>query len=89
MRRELKAYGGELDKKKEIVALSKCDALTPDVIAEKAAALKKAARKTPMIISAVSGQGMKEALYALTREMTRATHKDAADSEGPDEKWQP
>ena len=36
VRRELKAYGAGLDKKKEIVALSKCDALDPDTLAERA-----------------------------------------------------
>ncbi|MFX8910818.1 GTPase, partial [Acinetobacter baumannii] len=30
VRRELKAYGGGIEKKKEIVALSKCDAVTPE-----------------------------------------------------------
>ena len=30
--RELKAYGADLDKKKEIVALSKCDALDKDTL---------------------------------------------------------
>jgi GTP-binding protein len=39
VRRELRAYGAELNKKTEIVALSKCDAVTPEVAAEKAAVL--------------------------------------------------
>ena len=71
VRAELKAYGGGLARKKELVALTKCDALTEDVIAEKAAALQRAARKKPLQISAVSGQGMKEALFALAREIER------------------
>ncbi len=37
IRAELKAYGGGLAKKKEIVALSKCDSVTPEVAEEKAA----------------------------------------------------
>lgn len=87
VRRELKAYSDELHKKKEIVALSKADALDDDTLKEKFAALKKAARKTPLVLSAVSGKGVKEALYALTREITRANDGDEdAEAEGH---WQP
>ena len=72
VRRELKAYGAGLERKKEILALSKCDALDADTLAQRAAALKKAARKTPLQLSAVSGQGVKEALFAIAREIGRA-----------------
>ncbi|MGE0055736.1 MAG: GTPase ObgE [Hyphomicrobium sp.] len=88
VRGELKAYSSDLAKKKEIVALSKADALDPETLKEKAAQLKKAARKTPLVLSAVSGQGVKDALYALTREIARA---DAAESEETedDAPWRP
>ncbi len=90
VRGELKAYGGELAKKKEIVALSKSDALDAETIATKAAELKKAARKTPLVLSAVSGQGVKEALFALTREIGKADgNDDADDSVDPEETWRP
>ncbi|MDO9381429.1 MAG: GTPase ObgE [Hyphomicrobiaceae bacterium] len=88
VRRELKAYGDGLDKKKEIVALSKCDALDADTIAEKAEALKKAARKTPLLLSAVSGQGVKDALYAMTKEIKRADEKELEETE-PAKPWRP
>src|SRR4029453_3433991 len=55
VRAELKAYGAELVKKKEIVALSKCDALDDATIAAKAAEIKAAARKKPLTLSAVAG----------------------------------
>ncbi|HXF55809.1 MAG TPA: GTPase ObgE [Hyphomicrobiaceae bacterium] len=71
VRRELKAYGAGLDKKKEIVALSKADAVDEATLAELAAALKRAARKTPLVLSAVSGRGMKEAIYALAAAIRR------------------
>jgi GTP-binding protein len=87
VRGELKAYSAELAKKKEIVALSKADALDAETLAAKAAELKKAARKTPLVLSAVSGQGVKEALFALTREITRSATE--ADQDTPDEPWQP
>lgn len=89
VRRELKAYGEGIEKKKEIVALSKCDALDEATLAERREILKKAARKTPLMLSAVSGQGVKDALYALVREITRANEADAeadGDETGP---WQP
>jgi GTP-binding protein len=89
VRRELKAYGGELDKKKEIVALSKCDALDEATIAEKADALKKACRKKPLVLSAVSGLGVKDALFALVREITRAEEKEDADEPTMRRAWQP
>ena len=91
VRAELRAYGGGLDKKKEIVALSKCDALDEATLAEKAAELKAAARKKPLLLSAASGRGVKEALAALAREVQRAEGKDkAASGEVAEPRpWQP
>ncbi len=65
VRKELEAYGNELAGKPEILALSKADALPPDVLKKKLAALKRASGVTPLVLSAVSGQGMDEALLAL------------------------
>jgi GTPase len=84
VRRELKAYDSELGKKKEIVALSKCDSADPDLIAEKSAALQKAARRKPLVLSAVSGLGMEPALYKLTREIS-----GEGDGEDEDAGWSP
>ncbi len=89
VRRELKAYGNELDKKKEIVALSKCDAIDPSALDEKLEALKKAARKTPMVLSGVTGTGVKEALYAISREVTRAEKREDADHPSVKGPWEP
>ncbi len=82
-RRELKAYSPELAKKKEIVALSKCDALDDATLAERFEQLKKAARKKPLTLSAVSGHGVKDALYALTREIQRKDGEDATPTKTP------
>ena len=91
VRAELKAYGAGLEKKKEIVALSKCDALDEDTIAVKLAELKAAARKKPLVLSAVSGKGVREALAALAKEIG-AQDKEraaaAAEGEGP-RPWRP
>ncbi len=92
VRAELKAYSPELAKKKEIVALSKCDALDAATIEARAAELKAVARKKPMILSAVSGLHMREALFALTREITGANAKIAAadvDPDAPVLRWVP
>lgn len=89
VRRELKAYGHELETKKEIVALSKIDALDEDTRAEKAEALQKATRKKPLLLSAVSGEGIQDALYALTREIGRVEEKEEAENSDPAKPWQP
>ena len=65
VRDELKAYGGGLIDKPEILALNKIDALTEEERAEKAAALEEVAGKKPRLISGVSGDGVK----SLLREM--------------------
>ena len=67
VRDELKAYGANLDRKREIVALSKCDAVTSEETARKAAELQKAARKKPLLLSAVSGAGIRDALLKLAK----------------------
>ena len=91
VRAELKAYGARLEKKKEILALSKCDALDEATLAAKTAELKIAARKKPLLLSAASGQGVKEALAALAREIGRAENKEreAAGTESERQPWQP
>jgi GTPase len=91
VRAELKAYGAGLEKKKEIVALSKCDALDEPTLTAKAAELKAAARKKPLLLSAASGRGVKEALAALAREVGRAEGKErqAAGVALERQPWQP
>jgi GTP-binding protein len=86
VRRELKAYGAGLEKKPEIVALSKCDTVTPEVAAEKAAALRKSCRKKPFILSAVAHKGVEEVLHRIARLL-----KTAADEheEGDDVVYDP
>jgi GTP-binding protein len=90
VREELKAYGAGLVKKKEIVALSKCDALDEETLAAKAESLKAAERKRPMLVSAVSGYGVKEVVLALAREIERSQAKEKlADATAAPKPWQP
>jgi GTP-binding protein len=79
IRRELKAYDGDLIKKTEIVALSKCDAVTDDVIAEKAAELKKVARKTPLLLSAVAGTNVNQVLRRLAQTVRKRAEAESAE----------
>ena len=62
---ELDAYGGLLTDKIEIVALNKIDAVEPDELKKQKDRLKRAAKKTPLLLSGITGDGVKEALRAL------------------------
>jgi GTPase len=65
VRNELVAYGHGLAGKREIVALNKADALTPDVLKQQKARLARAAKGTPLVLSAATGDGVAQALRAL------------------------
>src|SRR5215467_13409214 len=65
VRHELDAYAHRLTDKPEIVALNKADALTEGQLKEQKDRLKRAAKKTPLLLSGVTGAGIKEALRAL------------------------
>jgi len=54
---------------------SKIDAMTPELIKEQAARLKRAAKKTPLLLSAHSGSGVPEALRALAQVIDKAAGK--------------
>ena len=88
MRAELEAYGQGLTDKPEIVALSKADALTPEAIKKQIAKLKKASKKTPVVLSSASGQGVTDVLRALWKFIDQA-RADADASEAKEEAWQP
>jgi GTP-binding protein len=75
IRDELDAYGGGLADKPEIIALNKCDAMTPREISARRAALAKASGRPVMVMSGVSGQGVPEVLQALWAAI--ATHRAA------------
>ena len=88
VRAELEAYGQGLTDKPEIVALSKADALTPEAIKTQSARLKKACKTTPLVLSAQSGQGVREALRAL-RKVIDAAREDAEQPQAQEAAWQP
>ena len=65
IRAELKAYSAKLSRKKEIVLLTKADAISPEEAAEKKALLEKASKKPALVISAVSGAGLEDLKKAV------------------------
>jgi GTP-binding protein len=88
VRAELEAYGQGLTDKPEIVALSKADALTPEAIKTQTAKLKKACKKTPLVLSSASGQGVQEVLRALWKFIDQA-RVGAAEPQSKEAAWQP
>ena len=88
IRAEISAYGHGLAEKPEIVALNKADALDADAIKRQAARLKRAAKKPPLVVSAVSGAGVAETLRALLKVIEEARGStEAADAARP--AWTP
>jgi len=77
VRGELEAYGHGLGGKPEILALSQIDTLDDEARKEKAAALEDAAGRKPMLLSAVSGEGVQEVLRALIAVVEEARQEEA------------
>ena len=86
VRAELEAYGHGLEDKPEIVALSKSDSMTPEQIKTQTAKLKRACKKTPLVLSSASGKGVPEVLRALFKVIDEARADDA--EEATEAAWQ-
>lgn len=82
IRRELEAYGAGLETKPELVALNKADLLPPDAMAEKIASFRRRVRKTPLVMSGATGQGVREAMAKLLTEVDRQRRRQAAEPPG-------
>jgi GTP-binding protein len=79
VRSELEAYGNGLAEKPEVIALSQVDTVDADARKKKAAALKRAAGRPPLLLSAATGEGVEAVLRAL------ASGIDAREAQsGPD-----
>ncbi|MBI5132571.1 MAG: GTPase ObgE [Rhodopseudomonas palustris] len=78
VRGELEAYAETLADKIEIVALNKIDAVEPDELKKQRDRLKRAAKKKPLLMSGVTGQGVPEALRALAAVIGEAPVSDKA-----------
>lgn len=72
VRAELEAYGHGLAEKPEILALSQADTIDASTRKKKLAALKRAAGRAPVLLSAATGEGVEAALRALMSEIEAA-----------------
>ena len=71
IRNELEAYGSELAKKPEVIALNKMDALGQELAEDQQKILSKALNKKVHILSAVSGDGVENILGELWRHIEK------------------
>jgi GTP-binding protein len=69
IRTELGLYKEELGAKPEIVVLNKVDAVPADELKDKIKALRKASKQEVHEVSAATGKGVDEVLYAVVRTM--------------------
>lgn len=90
IRGELEAYGHGLAEKREIVALSQVDTLDPDARKEKVKALKKACGRDPLLLSAVSHEGLKDAQRQLAAiiDLSRAEEAGTAETDEVSRKFE-
>ena len=75
MRGELEQYGGGLADKPEIIALNKCDAMTPRQISDRRKQLHEASGAPVFVISGATRQGVPELLEALWKVIQEARQK--------------
>lgn len=99
VRKELAAYGNGLDEKMEIVALSRTDVVDEETLKTQVERLKRAMRtygpaladgerrRTPMILSAATRQGVQDVLRALSSAIGAARIEEKAAE--PAEAWRP
>ncbi len=77
VRDELNAYDAGLETKREVVALSKCDALTEDMIEERHGELSDACGQEVLVLSSASGKGVDTALHRLRAEVVSYREQEA------------
>ena len=88
IREELEAYDAKLASKPEIVALSKVDVLDEELVYEQARLLKQACDQEPLRLSAVTGEGVREALGLMLKELGEIKLAETEPGDG-DEDWSP
>jgi len=88
VRGELTAYGCGLEDKAEILALNKVDALDEETRAEKLAELTRAAGRAPMVISGVSGEGVRPLLRQTFKDIKAQREAERTDHAAPPA-WSP
>lgn len=89
IRGELEAYGANLDEKHEIVALNKADALDEETIKERRDELASVVDGPVYVISAVSGQGVRDITYELDHIIVSERAKELQDETEVEEGYHP
>ncbi|NJM31076.1 MAG: GTPase ObgE [Rhizobiales bacterium] len=91
IRNELKAYGGGLAAKPEVIAFSKADLLPTDDREEKIAEFKRRLKKTPLVLSAATSENVGLAMRKLLTVIDRTRRNDLGEVEGiaQAEEWRP
>ncbi|MCZ4298765.1 GTPase ObgE [Henriciella marina] len=89
IRKELEDYQPEMANKPEIVALTKIDALTEELVDAQAAELEAACGHKPMRLSSVARTNVREALMALARHLGDLRIAEIEASEEEEEDWRP
>jgi GTP-binding protein len=94
VREELAAYGGELETKPEVLALSKTDTMTAEDVAALQDLFEEETGERPMALSSASGQGVRQALGRLMDHIRadrsdRQAEEQEAEREEGDPAWVP
>ncbi len=91
VRTELDAYDNGLIDKPEIIGLNKIDAVSKQELEEKRQAFKSAIGKEPLLLSAATGKGVREAMFALLALVNKRRQRDIKEAAGEDEEtgWRP
>ncbi len=89
VRAELDAYDNGLVDKLEIIGLNKIDAVDEDELAEKAALFKKEIGVEPLLLSAATGQNVRETMFKLLALVDERRANDLKCDDEEDVGWQP
>ncbi len=89
VRDELEEYGHGLGEKDEIVALTKVDAIAEEDLPAKVAAIRKAAGRKPVTLSAVAGTNVQLLLRAIAKSVAGADELDRQLEPADTETWRP
>ena len=90
VRKELKAYGGGLAGKTELIAFNKVDALQEDALAAKLVDFKRRIRKTPILMSAVTGRNVPDTMQKRLRIVSEdGLAARVAETPNSPESWRP
>jgi GTPase len=89
IRHELDAYDAGLEDKPEIIAFNKADAVAADELADKVQRFTAATGRAPLVISAVTGQGVDEAVARLLRAVRERRQAERELSRADEGSWQP